>query len=247
MVLQIHTIEKKKAVGYIRVSTEEQAKEGISLDNQAASITAYCKAKEWDLTEIITDEGLSAKDLKREGVQKLIAMVKAKKFDMLIVYRLDRLTRSIRDLGYLTQDLFDKHDVAFSSIRESFDTSTATGRLMLNLIGCIAQWERETIAERTRDGLRYKKSKLERYGPVPFGFELDGKDLRPNKDELTIVDRIRDLRHRLRFSYRAIANRLNAEGVRTRAGRKWFASSIRVITNNEIYLNVEFFAQRNVT
>ena len=239
MVLQIHTIEKKKAVGYIRVSTEEQAKEGISLDNQAASITAYCKAKEWDLTEIITDEGLSAKDLKREGVQKLIAMVKAKKFDMLIVYRLDRLTRSIRDLGYLTQDLFDKNDVAFSSIRESFDTSTAAGRLMLNLIGCIAQWERETIAERTRDGLRYKKARLERYGPVPFGFELDGKNLQPNKDELAVVGRIRELRHTLQYSYRAIANMLNADGFRTRTGREWFASSIQVIAKNEIYAKLE--------
>ena len=239
MVLEIHTTEKKKAVGYTRVSTEEQAKEGISLANQAESITAYCKAKEWDLMEIITDEGKSAKDLKRDGVQKLIALVKAKEFDVLVIYRLDRLTRCVRDLGYLVQDVFDRYGVAFSSIQESFDTSNATGKLILNVLGSIAQWERETIAERTRDGLRYRKSRLECYGPVPFGFSLDGKNLLPNKDELAVVSRIMNLREKLKYSYRAIAKRLNADGFRTRTGREWFASSIQVIAKNGIYSNLE--------
>ncbi len=239
MVLQIDITEKKKAAGYARVSTEEQAKEGISLNHQADSITAYCKAKEWDLMEIIFDEGKSAKDLKRSGAQKLIAMIEAKQFDVLVIYRLDRLTRCVRDLGYLVQDVFDKNGVAFSSIQESFDTSNATGKLILNVLGSIAQWERETIAERTRDGLRYKKAKLERYGPVPYGFELNGKNLQPVEDELVVVAKIKNLRKKLKYSYRAIAKRLNADGCTTRTGKKWFASSVQVIAKNEIYANLE--------
>jgi site-specific DNA recombinase len=237
--MSVIILTRKKAVGYIRVSTDEQVKDGISLDNQAECITAYCKAKSWDLVQLITDEGKSAKDLNRKGVKKLIASAKNKEFDVLVIYRLDRLTRCVRDLGYLVQDVFDKNGVAFSSIQESFDTSNATGKLILNVLGSIAQWERETIIERTRDGLRYKKAKLECYGPVPFGFELNGKKLLPNEQELVTVSRIIRLRHKLKYSYRKIANMLNADGFRTRTGREWFASSIQIIANNEIYSKLE--------
>lgn len=224
-----------RAVGYIRVSTEEQAKEGISLGNQAESIRSFCKAKGWDLLALISDEGKTGKDLRREGVQNLIAKAKAKEFDILVIYKLDRLTRCVRDLGYLVQDVFEKHGVAFSSIQDSFDTSNASGKLILNVLGSIAQWERETIAERTRDGLRYKKSRLEKYGPVPFGFKLDGKNLVVEPEESQIVARIQDLRQNFHYSYREIADNLNGEGIKTRAGRNWFPSSIRVIANNSIY------------
>jgi len=220
-----------KAIGYIRVSTEEQAKEGISLDSQTEKIQSICKAKEWNLIEIITDQGVSAKDLKRDGVQKLLKLATAEKFDMLVIYRLDRLTRNIRDMGYLTQDVFDRHDIAFSSIRESFDTSTATGRLMLNLIGSIAQWERETIAERTRDSLRFKKSRLEHYGPVPYGFKcIDGK-LIPIEEEIDVVKRILRYRHVQGLSYWRICEDLDMREIRTRRGRQFYPSSVSVIAN----------------
>ena len=121
-------------------------------------------------------------------------------------------------------------------ICESFDTSNATGRLMLNLIGSIAQWERETIAERTRDSLRYKKSKMEVYGPVPYGFiDVDG-NLEQVPEEMAVVDRILTDRQSKKRSYWAISRNLNAEGIKTRAGKPWFPSSIRSIAINEIYV-----------
>jgi DNA invertase Pin-like site-specific DNA recombinase len=236
IVMSIKIYNKMKAVGYTRVSTEEQAKEGISLANQTECIKALCVAKGWELMEIICDEGKSAKDLNRNGIQKLMANVKAGKFDILVVYRLDRLTRSVRDLGYIVQDVLEKHNVALSSIQDSFDTSTASGKLILNVLGSIAQWEREIIGERTRDGLRYKKSRLEHYGPIPYGFELDGTKLQPKKDELTVVAYIHNLRHKLKYPYKTIADTLNAEGLMARNGKKWHASCVRVIANNDVYL-----------
>ncbi len=234
-----NTNTKTRALGYVRVSTEEQVKEGISLENQAECIRAFCIAKGWQLVDLIADEGKSAKDLHRDGVAKMIASAKSKEFDILVIYRLDRLTRCVRDLGYLVQDVFDRYGIAFSSIQESFDTSNATGKLILNVLGSIAQWERETIVERTRDGLRYKKAKFESYGPVPYGFILDGKRLLPNPNELAVVDRMTHLRHDSRYSYRKIADRLNAEGFLTRTGRKWFASSVQAIIKNDIYTKLE--------
>jgi len=228
-----------KAVGYVRVSTDEQAKEGISLAAQSESIKSFCRAKDWDLMEIIRDEGLTAKDLRRAGIRKLIAMIKARTFDVVVIYRLDRLTRNIRDLGYLVQDVFERFGVDFSSIKDSFDTSTASGKLVLNVLGSIAQWEREMIAERTRDGLRYKKARLECYGPIPYGFVLKGNKLTPEPEEMATVDWIRDLRGRYEYSYRLIADILNANGNRARSGGDWHPSSIRNIANNEIYAQIK--------
>jgi len=226
-----------KAVGYIRVSTDEQAKDGISLDQQSESIRAYCQAKGWELIEIISDEK-TGKNLTRPGIQRVLSLAQQKKIDAMVVLKLDRLTRSVRDLGNLVE-IFEKYDVAFSSIRDSFDTSTASGKLILNVLGSIAQWEREMIAERTRDGLRYKKARLENYGPVPYGFELDGKKLVPNSKEMGVVEYIRKLRHKLQYSYRLIAERLNTEGFLTRLGRQWHPSSIQIVANNDIYHHLD--------
>ncbi len=101
-----------KAIAYIRVSTEEQAKEGVSLENQKTRIRAFCEAKEWELTEIVADEGLSATTLKREGIQRIIRGSQQKEFDVIVIYKLDRLTRSVRDLSALVET-FEKHGVGF--------------------------------------------------------------------------------------------------------------------------------------
>ena len=123
-----------KAVGYIRVSTEEQAKEGVSLDNQRSKIELFCAAKDWKLERIYTDEGKSAGNLNRDGVQELISDCQSHRFDVIVIYKLDRLTRSVKDLGYLIE-LFEKCGVAFSSVTDNFDTTTANGKLILNILG----------------------------------------------------------------------------------------------------------------
>ena len=136
-----------KAIGYVRVSTEEQALMGVSLDAQEDKIKAYCIAKEWELIRVIRDEGYSAKDLNRPGIQEIISGCKKKDFDVAVILKLDRLTRSVKDLGYLVEDVFQKNDVAFSSLQDNFDTATANGRMVMNILATLAQWERSRSAE----------------------------------------------------------------------------------------------------
>jgi site-specific DNA recombinase len=113
-----------RAIGYVRVSTDDQAREGVSLDVQEARIGAYCEAKGWQLVSVVRDEGKSAKDLKRPGLQQvLVALQKRQRcFDALVVVKLDRLTRSVRDLGNL-MEAFKRARVGFTSIQESVDTA----------------------------------------------------------------------------------------------------------------------------
>ena len=144
-----------KAIGYIRVSTEEQAKEGISLENQRAKIQAYCRLHDFELDDIIEDAGKSGKDLNREGVQAIIKRIQDREIDAVIVYKLDRLSRRVLDTLNLI-DLMKKHKVVFHSITDSIDTKTAMGKFFLNIMASLAQMERDLISERTKDALRHE-------------------------------------------------------------------------------------------
>ena len=223
-----------KAIGYIRVSTEEQVTDGVSLGNQAEKVKAFCIAKGWELIDIIRDEGKSAKDLNRPGMQTVIDGCKQQRFDVIIVTKLDRLTRNVRDLGYLIQDVFEKTGTGFSSISDNFDTTTANGKLVLNILGSVAQWERDIIAERTRDALQYKKQNGEKYARVPFGYEDNDGELVPVKSELETIDFIKALRSK-KVPMLQIANRLNDQGIPTKRGGKWFASTVKYLLTNTLY------------
>jgi len=194
-----------KAVGYVRVSTEEQAREGLSLDAQEEKIKAYCTAKGWRLVRIYRDEGFSGKDLNRPGLQAMLRDLKSDGIRAVVVAKLDRLTRSVRDLGYLIDDLFD--GVALASVEESLDTTTAGGRFVLHILGAVAQWERETISERTRNTLRFKRQRGEWVGRVPYGFKIgpDGR-LVEDPEQIRNIQRMKRLRRR-GYSYREIAER----------------------------------------
>ena len=219
----------KRAVGYLRVSTAEQASEGLSLANQEAKIRAFALAKDWDLIDMYRDEGISAKDLNREGIQLVIDGCRKHEFDVVIIYKLDRLTRSVRDLGYLTQDVFEKTGVDFSSIQDNFDTTTANGKLVLNILGSVAQWERDIIAERTREVLRFKAFQGKRVGQIPYGWRLadDGDTLLKIKQEQVVISMMKHLRGR-GLSYRAICEELTQRGYAP-VGRKWYPMSVRNI------------------
>src|SRR5664280_2088883 len=160
-----------KAVGYIRVSTEEQAREGISLDNQKAKIEVYCELNDLNLVKIIEDAGKSGKDLNRDGIQSLLGMIKARAVDAVVVYKLDRLSRRVKDTLTL-MDLIEKKSVAFHSITERIDTKSAMGKFFLNIMASMNQWERDTISERTKDALQMKIGKNERAGQIPYGWYL---------------------------------------------------------------------------
>ena len=137
-----------KAIGYIRVSTEKQADHGVSLEAQEAKIRAMAVVQGADLAEAIVDAGESAKSLKRPGMERLLAMVDAGAVDVVIIAKLDRLTRSVADLAELLKR-FERRGVSLVSVADSFDTRSAAGRLVLNIMVSVSQWERE--ADRRAD------------------------------------------------------------------------------------------------
>lgn len=175
------------AVGYIRVSTEEQAKEGISLNNQEAKIKAYCESQDWDLVRLFSDEGSSGKDMRREGLKELLSFVEDDHVGVVVVYKTDRLTRKQRHLYQLLEDTFEKRGIGFKSVTEPFDTTTAMGKGFLGMLGVFAQLEGDLISERTKDALRRKKELSEPIGAAPFGFRTKNKALEANDKELNVV------------------------------------------------------------
>lgn len=208
-------------LGYARVSTDGQAESGLGLDAQETRVRAFAAAYGHDLAALIIDAGQSAKSLARPGVRELIDQVRAGKVARVIVAKLDRLTRSTRDLQNLLE-LFEQHRVALVSVAETLDTETAAGRLVLNVMAAVASWEREAIAERTREALAAKRSKGERTGTVPYGHCVgsQGAKLLAEAGEQRVLARVHELREAGAPLVR-IAEALNREGFTTRTGNAW--------------------------
>jgi DNA invertase Pin-like site-specific DNA recombinase len=215
----------KKAIGYIRVSTDEQAKEGVSLENQEAKIRSYCDLKDLDLLEIVQDAGISAKNLRRPGAQKVIEMAQKKMVDAVVVYKLDRMFRSTVDALETTRR-FDTWEVSFHSIAENLDTKSAMGKFFFTLTAALAEMEREIIGERTRDVLQQKKKNGEVYGHVPFGYKRFKGKLLSHEAEQKIIQTVLTLRDK-GFNYSKISRTLNRMGFKTKKGKKWYPQSIK--------------------
>lgn len=176
----------KVAAIYIRVSTDYQAEEGYSIDAQKEQLTAYCVSKGIKNYDYYIDGGWSGSNIDRPEMQRLIKDAKGEKISHVIVYKLDRLSRSQKDTLYLIEDVFNPHGVDFVSLNESMDTSTPMGRLMLGILSAFAQLERENIRLRTRMGMkeRVKTGLWMGGGRIPYGYDYDKIKgvLVPNKD-----------------------------------------------------------------
>lgn len=224
-----------KLIGYVRVSTTEQAKDGASLDAQEADISNYCALYEHELIHVIRDEGESGKSLQRPGVQEAIELVESGSADGLIITKLDRLSRSVRDLLEVAESRLK--DKSIISVREQFDTTTAAGRLVFNMLASVAQWERETIADRVSQTLQYLKSKGVWLGRVPYGYtrteERDTEGRRiivENQEEQSILKYILTCRsYQKPISYHRIADLLNKGEIKPRFADKWSAQTIHNI------------------
>ncbi len=186
----------KKAAIYVRVSTDAQREEGYSIEAQSEMLAAYLVSKGIKDYEYYIDGGFSGSNIDRPALKRLIEDIKEKKISMVLVYKLDRLSRSQKDTLYLIEDVFNPNGVDFVSLNESMDTSTPLGRLMLGILSAFAQLERENIRERTRMGMkeRVKSGLWPGGGRVPFGYDYDSEKgiLVPNSDAET-VRRIYDL------------------------------------------------------
>jgi site-specific DNA recombinase len=219
-----------KAIGYIRVSPEEQAQHGVSLNAQRARIAAYALLYGLELVEVIEDAGISGKSLDRPGLKRALDLLKAGKAEALVVAKLDRLTRSVVDLGKLIESTFAAGKAALLSVSEQIDTRSAAGRFMLNVLGSVAQWERETIGERTSSALQHMKARGLRVGAVPYGHALaaDGRTLAPLPAEQVVIGLAKELRA-AGLSLRAIAARLAEAGHLSRAGRRFEPTQIKAM------------------
>ena len=202
-----------KAIAYIRVSTDKQADQGHSLLAQQEKVNAYASLYDLEIIDYVIETG-SAKNLNREGLQGALAAIKAGKADALIVVKLDRLTRSVADLGYLVETYF--HKAGLLSVSEQIDTRSASGRLVLNVLASVSQWEREAIGERTSAVRQSMKANgLYCGGSVPYGQMLVSGELVNNPNEQVIIARAKALRSE-GHSLRAIATKFSQEGLKTR-------------------------------
>ncbi len=227
----------RPALGYARVSTDEQAREGVSLEAQQTRIRAYAQAKDLLLGDILVDEGRSGKDLKRPALQELLARCDRGDVAHVIVWKLDRLTRRTRHLLSLVEDTFLAKHIELHSVSESLDTSTPHGRFVLTIFGGLAQMERELIGERTRSALAFKRENGQPTSHPPLGFRVNGNRRRmvPIPAELETVHWILD-RWRSGLSYRAIAAKLNENGAPTKHGTRWYHTTIaRIVQRREWY------------
>lgn len=209
-----------RAVGYIRVSTDKQVDHGCSLEAQQAKLEAYARLYELTLVDIIVDAGVSAKTLERPGLQRALGMLRKGEASALLVAKLDRLTRSVKDLGILVERYFASDTMTLLSVADNIDTRTAAGRLVLNVLGSVAQWERETIGERTSEAMAHKRAQHERTSlHAPYGYALaaDGKTLVPEAAEQALLTAIREARAR-GLSHRAVVAELARKGFTTRKG-----------------------------
>ncbi len=172
----------KKAIGYIRVSTQEQASEGVSLSVQAAKIRAYAELNDLTLVGIENDAGLSGKNTDRAGLQSVLRMAESGEVEAVIVYKLDRLSRKVTDTLEMIEHL-EKLGVAFHSIQEKVDTRSAIGRFFMTITAAFAEMERNVISERTVAALQEKRRQGKLAGNVPFGYDLaeDGETLTLNR------------------------------------------------------------------
>jgi DNA invertase Pin-like site-specific DNA recombinase len=210
----------KRVIAYVRVSTERQAAEGVSLSAQRAKITAWAQVNGYQDILVFEDAGYSGKSMgRREGLLAALAAVKAS--DALVVYSLSRLARSTKD-AIAISEVLSKRGADLVSLSERIDTTSAAGKMVFRLMAVMGEFESDLIAERVSGALQHKKARGEKAGYVPFGFHVarDGRRLEADPREQAILARIDAMRAQ-RASLASIARHLNEAGMQTRSGAPW--------------------------
>ena len=223
---------------YPRVSGMEQATEGYSLGEQIDRMKKYCESKDWIVYKVYTDAGFTGANMDRPGLQSLIKDSESGKFDMVLVYKLDRLSRSQKDVLYLVEDVFDKHGVFFSSMTENFDTSTPFGKAILGILAVFAQLEREQIKERTMMGKQARAEEGKWHGSkwIPIGYDYKDDMLVINDYEAMQIREVADL-FLQRTPVRTIATMMTEKGYKHKYG-EWEAKTIRRVLANKVNIGM---------
>ena len=225
----------KQAIGYVRVSTEQQANEGVSLEAQKAKIEHWCKANDYELVNVYVDAGISGKSMdKRPGL--LDALKSLKKGMALVSYSLSRLARSTKDALSIGESVAKKK-ADMVSLTEQIDTTTAAGKMMFQMLSVLAEFERNLVAERTTNALQHKKRTGQKYtNQTPYGFEAIEGRLVQVQQEAEIVAEIQASRiggNTLQF----IADDLNGRGIPTKTGKQWQPATIHLLLKRSSLVN----------
>ena len=220
----------KKAIGYVRVSTEGQATEGVSLEAQEARIKAWAAAQGVELVAVFVDAGLSGSRAdNRPELQKAIAAACSSKA-VLVFYSLSRLARSTKDCIAIA-DRLERSGADLVSLSEALDTSSACGKMVFRMLAVLAEFERDLVAERTAAALAHKKAQGERVGNVAYGFRLEADRVVQDKAEQGVIAKARALKAE-GASLRAICATFKAEGILNRAGKSaWSPSKVHALLN----------------
>ena len=229
--------ERAKVAFYTRISTDEDHQK-YSLDAQKDRLEAFCKSQygdEWELAKLYRDTE-SGTHMHRPGLEEMLYDAECQVFDTLLVFRVDRLSRKVRELAQMVEEL-DKYGVALKSITEPFDTANAAGKMMLQMLGVFAEFEHATIVERTRAGME-KKAQSGKWvgGNVPYGYRLEPeKGLVVHEEEALLVKKMFKMYVFGKDGCTAITNKLNEAGYRKRSGKKWDMRVINRIIKSPIY------------
>ena len=216
-----------KTIVYARVSTDKQADAGVSLEAQQAKAAAYASLYDLTIIDTVTDSGVSAKTLSRPKLQRALAKLHTGEADALLVTKLDRLTRSVSDLGQLIKDHFSANGGELMSVSEQIDTRSANGRLTLNVLMSVSQWEREVIGERTSEAMQHMRTNGEYTGGrAPYGFQRINDRLVADEVEQLIIEQARALRSS-GLSLAKVAFALDTRGFRARNGQLFVAQQIK--------------------
>lgn len=236
------TIELKKVVAYARVSSESQI-DNTSIEEQIKKINAYCISQDLELVQIFIDEGLSGSNTKRSSYTEMIEYISdmENKVSGVVVLKADRIHRRLKNLLIMIEDVLEPRAIAFISVSEKFDTSTAQGMLFLQMIGSFGEFERKVINERTKGG-RISTAKKNKYagGQVPYGYEVINGVVFINKGNVDTVKSVFDL-YLEGKSYNKIATILNSVDVPTKKGGSWSAQHIKNMLHTETYTGINSY------
>lgn len=224
----------KRAVGYVRVSTEEQAKGGVSLDMQQAKIRAYANLEEMELIDIVADEGISGCSISiRPGVQRVLKMVREKQVGAVIIYKLDRLARNTVEALEMAQLMYRK-GIGLHSITEKLDTRSALGKFFFTLLASLAEMERGIISERISAAMERKREKGEALNNNPaYGYRIVDSRVVPDLEEQQVIHRIRSLRTD-GYTIHGIINVLCSEGKFNRKARPFGKTQVHAIIQRKV-------------
>lgn len=224
-----------KVAVYIRVSTLSQLEEGYSIEEQKAKLESYCDIKDWHIYKVYTDGGFSGSTTERPALEQLIKDAQSKLFDTVLVYKLDRLSRSQKDTLYLIEDIFLKNNIEFVSLLENFDTSTPFGRAVIGLLSVFAQLEREQIKERMQLGKlgRAKAGKSMMWAKTSYGYDYNKEtgSMTVNEYEVLAVKEIY-ASYLAGMSITKLRDKINEEYPKQPA---WSYRTIRGILANPVY------------